>query len=109
MREGILVGHSSFLRIGVLEFLFRSSAINGILIFRMLLDPIALLGPPWLGRFFIGAIPNNHVRTLRNIVDVMHTRSVEIVTEKKVALSRGDEALARQVGEGKDVMSILRE
>ena len=75
----------------------------------MFLDPIARLGPSWLGRFFIDMIPHKRVQRLNKIIHVMHNRSVEIVTEKKVALSRGDEALSRQVGEGKDVMSILRE
>ncbi|KAH9921182.1 cytochrome P450 [Epithele typhae] len=47
------------------------------------------------------------VRRLAEIADVMHARSVEIFKEKGAALSRGDEALKQQVGEGKDVMSIL--
>ena len=74
----------------------------------MLLDPIVRLGPPGLGRTFIDIMPSKRMQRLRKIIHVMHNRSVEIVTEKKVALLRGDEALSRQVGEGKDVMSILR-
>ena len=34
---------------------------------------------------------------------------LEIYTQKKAALLQGDEALAMQVGEGKDIMSVLRE
>ena len=37
----------------------------------------------------------------------MHERSVEIFTEKKNALENGDEKVARQIGEGHDLMSIL--
>ena len=47
-------------------------------------------------------------RRMMEISDTMMRRSKEIIDEKKDALSKGDEALAHQVGEGKDIMSILR-
>lgn len=37
----------------------------------------------------------------------MHQMAVEVFTTKKKALDEGDEALARQVDEGKDIMSIF--
>ena len=37
----------------------------------------------------------------------MQERSVAIYEAKKAALARGDEAVTRQIGEGKDLMSIL--
>lgn len=37
----------------------------------------------------------------------MHTESVNILAEKRAALKAGDDVLARAVGEGKDIMSIL--
>ena len=43
------------------------------------------------------------------ISDAMHARSVRIINEKRAALAGGDEALKQQVGEGKDIMSVLRE
>ena len=36
----------------------------------------------------------------------MDRRSREIVAEKKALLAKGDAALAHEVGEGKDIMSI---
>ena len=81
---------------------------SGIAIFRILAAPFVNLGPTWFRRAIVEMIPFKQVQRLKNVVDVMHKRSVEIVTEKKAALQRGDEALAQQVGEGKDVMSILR-
>ena len=39
----------------------------------------------------------------------MHTESVNILTEKRPALNAGDDALLKSVGEGKDIMSILRQ
>ena len=53
-------------------------------------------------------IPLEGLRRLINISDTMARRSKEIIDEKKAALSKGDEAFAHQVGEGKDIMSILR-
>lgn len=54
-------------------------------------------------------IPFKRLHTLKNVVDTMHRRAAEIFNEKKALLDRGDEALHHQVGEGKDLMSILRE
>ena len=53
--------------------------------------------------------PVRVVQRLREIADILQERSVLIVNEKKAALARGDEALKQQIGEGRDVMSILRE
>ena len=44
-----------------------------------------------------------------DIVDVIYHTSVEIFESKKKALADGDEALATQIGRGKDIMSILSE
>ncbi|KAI0631285.1 cytochrome P450 [Trametes polyzona] len=52
-------------------------------------------------------IPSPALRRVLRIVDTMHTRSVEIFEAKKRALLAGDEALKQQVGEGRDLMSIL--
>ena len=45
------------------------------------------------------------------VIYVQHLcpRHNRIYTKKKKALLQGDEALAMQVGEGKDIMSVLRE
>ena len=39
----------------------------------------------------------------------MYNTSVEIVESKKKALAGGDDALERQIAQGKDIMSILCE
>lgn len=46
---------------------------------------------------------------LKKNVDLMHERAVAICEEKKRLLAQGDEAFKDKVGEGKDLMSILRE
>ena len=52
-------------------------------------------------------VPSKAVRRLRDIIDIFHETSVEILETKKEALRKGDQALAAQIGQGKDVISIL--
>ena len=52
-------------------------------------------------------MPWKSIRELRNISDVLYETSVEIFESKKAALEAGDSALKQQVGEGKDILSIL--
>ena len=66
-------------------------------------------GSPWIRRRIVELFPHEGVQQLKSIIDVMHRRSVEIFEEKKRALEKGDEAVMHQIGEGKDIMSILRE
>ena len=60
-------------------------------------------------RTLLRLFPSVSVRKVMQIYDTMERRSAEIIAEKKAALSKGDAALAHEVGEGKDIMSILRE
>lgn len=53
-------------------------------------------------------LPMPRLHRLQAVVDTMHRRATEIYREKKARLDKGDEALLQQVGEGKDLMSILR-
>ena len=59
-------------------------------------------------RAILRRAPHADTRRMMEISDTLMRRSKEIIDEKKDALSKGDEALAHQVGEGKDIMSILR-
>ncbi|KIM41635.1 hypothetical protein M413DRAFT_72029 [Hebeloma cylindrosporum] len=74
---------------------------------RMYLAPLFKLGSPKFRRFIVDLIPWKNPHQLRDISDVIHDTSVEIINSKKRALEEGDEALARQIGEGKDILSIL--
>lgn len=60
-------------------------------------------------RALLRLVPHADVRKMMHISDTMTQRSLEIVNEKKMALLKGDDALREKVGEGKDLMSILRE
>jgi hypothetical protein len=73
-----------------------------------LLPTLVKPGPPRFRRFMVDLMPFENVRKLRDIVDIMHNKSVEILEAKKRALIEGDEAVARQIGKGRDIISILR-
>ena len=78
-----------------------------IIIFFGLLPYIDNIGSPALRRFLVKLVPYRRVQKLREIIDIMEKASVEIFQSKKAALQLGDEALLKQVGRGKDIMSIL--
>jgi hypothetical protein len=52
-------------------------------------------------------IPSKDFQRAKYIVDALHKMASEVFTDKKRALSQGGEAVTRQVGEGKDIMSVL--
>ncbi|KAI0828708.1 cytochrome P450 [Trametes gibbosa] len=63
--------------------------------------------PRPLRRRIAEIIPMPGLKRLVAISDLIQTRSCEIYEEKKKALLSGDDALKHQVGEGKDLMSVL--
>ena len=64
--------------------------------------------PPRIRSFLAPLFPFGHFRRIREIIHAMDTHSRHIFREKKTAFEKGDEAVVQQVGEGKDIMSILR-
>ena len=58
-------------------------------------------------RWLLDRLPHAGLQRIKEIVDTMHRCSVSIFESKKAALAAGDESVLRQVGEGKDIMSIL--
>ncbi|CAA7267174.1 unnamed protein product [Cyclocybe aegerita] len=78
------------------------------LISRIYLLPILIkIGTPKLRRFFVNLAPWKDLRDLRDLVDVLHKTTADIIETKKAALAEGDKAVARQIGQGKDILSIL--
>lgn len=75
---------------------------------RQLTPHLVKMGPKWFRRLAVDLFPNAHLQTVKHVSDTMSERSQNIFHEKKVALNNGDEAVLRQVGEGRDIMSILR-
>ncbi|KAG1761206.1 cytochrome P450 [Suillus occidentalis] len=58
-------------------------------------------------RFIVRIFPWKALKEVCGIVDDMDEASMKVFEEKKPALSAGDDAVLHQVGEGKDIMSIL--
>ncbi|KAI0833271.1 cytochrome P450 [Trametes gibbosa] len=59
-----------------------------------------------IGHWILSHFPHYGVRTLVNVSDVLWKRSCEIYADKKAAIEGGG-TLGQQVGDGKDIMSIL--
>ena len=69
---------------------------------------IPKLGTPGMRRFLVERVPLKGVQNVVYTADVMDQTSQEIYRSKKQALQDGDEAVRCQIGEGKDIMSVLR-
>ncbi|KAF8824961.1 hypothetical protein HHX47_DHR7000736 [Lentinula edodes] len=51
--------------------------------------------------------PWKSLHDVRDMVNYMHELSVEVYEEKKCAFEEGDEAVVKQIGKGKDLLSIM--
>ncbi|THH32676.1 hypothetical protein EUX98_g1523 [Antrodiella citrinella] len=66
----------------------------------------------WIGtaafqRRVLEMLPLPSLQRTIQIIDTMENKSKEILAQKRALLSQGDMALEQQVGEGKDIMSVL--
>jgi hypothetical protein len=77
-------------------------------IMRMyLINWVAKIGPPAFRRWVMRWVPLPDLHKVRDMSDYMWELSKEILEGKRRALEEGDEAVQKQVGKGKDIMSIL--
>ncbi|OBZ77377.1 hypothetical protein A0H81_02561, partial [Grifola frondosa] len=79
----------------------------GLGIWRRIMPVLPMIGSAAFRRKIVDMIPSKRVQKLKTIVDTLDRRSKDIYQQKKVALEKGNKALLQQVGEGKDLMSIL--
>lgn len=78
------------------------------MIYRKLTVVARTLFPRWVNRAIVDMFPKGtDLRSLKETVDIMSSRSREIYNAKKMALEKGDAEVTKQVAEGKDVMSIF--
>ncbi|KAI0689235.1 cytochrome P450 [Cytidiella melzeri] len=75
--------------------------------FRMLSHRLRKLGSPGFQRWVAERWPNPHVQKAIHVIDTLESTSRHVYHGKKAALEKGDETVVHQVGEGKDIMSIL--
>jgi hypothetical protein len=55
----------------------------------------------------IDYLPLPDLRLARDLVDIMDRNSRRILEKKREAISKGDSAVLEQIGQGKDIMSLL--
>ncbi|KAH9933151.1 cytochrome P450 [Epithele typhae] len=80
--------------------------LNSAVLIQLVTPVMSKYIPDWLSHALWRIFPNKNINHMMHIRDTMYRRSKEIILEKKLALERGDQALAHEVGEGKDIMSI---
>ncbi|KAG5637793.1 hypothetical protein H0H81_003185 [Sphagnurus paluster] len=74
---------------------------------EFLLVPLAKIGSPKFRRACVELLPLKNVQKIKEMTDIMDKTSREIVDSKRQALKKGNEAVQQQVGQGKDIISIL--
>jgi len=79
-----------------------------LLIFYPLIPFLSKLGTPAIRRKLLLAIPWPRLQKLGKSIDLISEASQEILRTKRELLANRDEALMEQVGEGNDIMSVLR-
>lgn len=89
----------------------RSSTVNSRLnvASQYILPLVHNIGPPKFRRWVVDRFPWKPLREMRDIVDILQSTAEEVVETKRRAMAEGQEAVQKQVGRGKDVISILRE
>lgn len=97
----------SFSRVGEVNENSRPTILK-VSVARKFLPYLINVGTPNLRRFIVRIFPWKALKEICGIVDIMDEASMKVFEEKKRALSEGDDAVLHQVGEGKDIMSILR-
>jgi hypothetical protein len=69
------------------------------------LSTLVKLGPPGFRRFLVDLLPFKNARRLRDIIDILDNTAKEIIKVKTRAIQEG--ATEHQVGQGKDIITIL--
>ncbi|EIM87128.1 cytochrome P450 [Stereum hirsutum FP-91666 SS1] len=87
------------------KMLFPACARVPILL--MLLPCVANFGPAAFRRWIIQLMPSKTIKQLIDATDVMDETSRMVFSHKKEALEKGDDAVVHQIGEGRDIMSVL--
>ncbi|PIL30684.1 cytochrome P450 [Ganoderma sinense ZZ0214-1] len=75
---------------------------------RVFVPLVVKLGPARFRRFLLDCLPIKSIQRMKTVSDMMHQRSLEIYTEKKAAIERGDQETLIAVDESKDMLSILQ-
>ena len=74
----------------------------------MFVPYVRRLGSPSFRGWLFDLIPSTMTKTIKEIVDTMDIESRKIYTAAKTSLEAGDDDAVQRMGEGKDIMSVLR-
>ncbi|KAF9224530.1 cytochrome P450 [Gyrodon lividus] len=74
---------------------------------RQFLPYVVNIGSANFRKYILKKTPWGPVQEMSRIADIMDKTSTEVFEAKKRALAAGDEVVMQQVGQGKDIMSIL--
>lgn len=83
--------------------------LSSLFLLRPFLPFLVRIGSSSFRRRMWGLVPLKSFQKATEIIDLMHAESVAVYESKKSALMEGEEAIVHQVGQGKDILSILRE
>lgn len=65
------------------------------------------IASPTLRRRLIDFVPLPDLHLARDLVDILDKNSKNILKGKRDAIAKGDTSVMEQIGQGKDVMSLL--
>ena len=65
-------------------------------------------GPAWFRRRVLDILPIKSLQRIKNVCDTLYEKAQDILAEKKAAIARGDQEFLDTIGEGRDMMSLLR-
>ncbi|KAI0791332.1 cytochrome P450 [Abortiporus biennis] len=78
-----------------------------LFMFVRLLPYLSRIGSGSFRAWALENLPVARIRKVKKIADSIDNQVNEILKAKKAALAKGDEALLHQIGEGKDILSVL--
>ena len=77
-------------------------------LFLRFLPQAVKIGSPAFRRKVVEILPSKSIQQLVSIIDTIETQSRGILQRKRKALEGGEKTAQAQIGNGKDIMSVLR-
>lgn len=85
-----------------------SPSFSVLMFFGPFIHYVDWFGTPAFRRWIGNHLPFRRLRDVKSVADTIHEQANNIFRDKKAAIQAGDDAMIQEVGEGKDIMSILR-
>lgn len=75
---------------------------------RLLLPYLLKIGTPKIRGWIAERFPSRRLQHIRDLKTTLRAEMGKLFYAKKAAIEKGDEVILQDVGEGKDILSILR-